>query len=325
MPPDTKKIPRWQLGIAYGAFALVALVLGLILTFPYDTLRDRIVSEAAAAGYAVRIGSLRPGLYGITATNVRVSRPEAPLSPEALTALRTGTGIMPGPAELGEPLVLDSVALRPSLLPLGANVRAEGLGGTIRGAVGGLGALAVRLTLDDLDTTKGNLKGFSGMDLEGLLEGNVKLDVPRGANGQLDFSGTKGNVTLDGSRLVIRGGQATVPVMGTPTKVDLPRIALGEVDVRLAVDQGLATVEALSAKSDDLEVRGGGTLKLAKALPFSELAMDVKINAQPEFVKRLGIMGSALTILPMDRAEPGFRAARLTGYLSSPRFLPGGR
>jgi type II secretion system protein N len=113
--------------------------------------------------------------------------------------------------------------------------------------------------------------------------------------------------------------------MGTPTKVDLPRIALGEVDLRLAVANGLGTLEALSAKSDDLEVRGGGTVKLAKSLPFSELAMDVKINAQPEFVKRLGILGSALSILPMDRAEPGFRSARLSGYLSSPRFLPGAR
>jgi type II secretion system protein N len=325
MPPETQKTPRWQLALAYGAFAFVALILCLALTFPYDTLRARIVSEAAAAGYAVRIGSLRPGLYGVTATNVRVSRPEAPLSPESLSALMSGTGIMPGPAELGEALVLDSVALRPSLLPLGANVRAEGLGGVIRGAVGGLGALKVRLTLDDLDTAQGNLKGFSGMDLEGLLEGKVQLDVPRQANGQLDFSTAQGDITLDGTRLVIKGGQATVPVMGTPTKVDLPRIALGEVDLRLAVANGLGTLEALSAKSDDLEVRGGGTVKLAKSLPFSELAMDVKINAQPEFVKRLGILGSALSILPMDRAEPGFRSARLSGYLSSPRFLPGAR
>ncbi|HET9450269.1 MAG TPA: type II secretion system protein GspN, partial [Aggregicoccus sp.] len=113
MPPETQKTPRWQIGLAYGAFAFVALILGLALTFPYDTLRARIVSEAAAAGYAVRIGSLRPGLYGVTATNVRLSRPPAPLSPEQLSALMTGTGIMPGPAELGEALTLESVALRP--------------------------------------------------------------------------------------------------------------------------------------------------------------------------------------------------------------------
>jgi type II secretion system protein N len=329
MPPDTTpKPPRWQLGLAYGAFALVAFFVCLALTFPYDTLRARIVSEAAAAGYAVRIGSLRPGLRGVTATDVRVSKPSEPLSPETLNLLMSGGsgGVMPGPAELGEPLTLSSVAMRPSLLPLGVSLHADALGGTISGAVGGLGALKVRLHLEDLDTTQGNLKGFSGMDLEGRLAGDVRLDVPRDASptgrNQLDFTGAQGTIALDGSQLLIKGGTATVPLYGQPTKVDLPRIALGDVDIRLAVDKGLGTLEALSAKSEDLEVKGGGTVKFAKTLPFSELAMDVKVKAEPAFTQRLGILGSALTILPMDRAEPGFRSARLSGYLSNPKFLP---
>ena len=50
--------------------------------------------------------------------------------------------------------------------------------------------------------------------------------------------------------------------------------------------------------------------------------MDVKLKAEPEFVKRAGILGSALSFMPMDRSEPGFRSARLTGYLSGPKFLP---
>jgi type II secretion system protein N len=325
MPPDNKP-PRWQLAVAYGAFAFVAFLLCLALTFPYGTLRARIVSEAAAAGYAVRIGSMRPGLRGVTATDVRVSKPTAPLSPESLNTLMTGEGLMPGVEELGEPLVLESVAMRPSLLPLGVSLHADALGGTVSGALGLVGPLKVRLHLDELDTTQGNLKGFSGMDLEGDLSGDVRLDVPQDATptgrGKYDYSGAEGAITLDGSKLVIRGGQAMVPVMGTPTKVDLPRIALGEVDLRLTVDKGLGTVEALSVKSEDLEVRGGGTLKLAKTLPFSELAMDVKLKAEPEFVKRAGILGSALSFMPMDRTEPGFRSARLTGYLSGPKFLP---
>lgn len=328
MAPETKP-PRWQLAVAYGAFAFVALVVCLVLTFPYGTLRARIVSEAAAAGYAVRIGSMRPGLYGVTATDVRVSKPSAPLSPEALTALMTGQGVMPGVAELGEPLTLESVAMRPSLLPLGVSVHADAFGGTVSGALGAVGDLKVRLHLDDLDTSKGNLKGFSGMDLEGKLNGDVRLDVPRDpsptARGQLDFSGAQGLVTLDGERLLIKGGTATVPLYGTPTPVDLPRIALGAVGIRMVVDKGVGTLETLSAKSEDLEVRGGGTLRLAKSLPFSELAMDLKLKAEPEFTKRLGILGSALSILPMDRAEPGFRSGRVSGYLSGPKLLPGAR
>jgi type II secretion system protein N len=206
------------------------------------------------------------------------------------------------------------------------SLHADAFGGTVSGAVGAVGALKVRLHLDDLDTAKGNLKGYSGMDLEGRLAGDVRLDVPRdesptGRN-QLDFSGAQGLITLDGKKLLIKGGTAMVPLYGQPTQVDLPRIALGDVDVRVAVDKGLGTVETLSAKSEDLEVRGGGTVKLAKNLPFSELAMDLKLKAEPEFTKRLGILGSALTILPMDRTQPGFRSARVSGYLSGPKMLP---
>ena len=320
MPTETKTL-RWQRALAYGAFALFALFLCLLATFPYDTLRARIVSEAAAAGYAVRIGNLRPGLHGITATDVRLSKPSQPLSPEMLDALVTG-GVVAG--DLGEALTLKSVAFRPSLLPLGVNLHADALGGTVTGALGGLGSRAVRLHLDDLDTAQGNLKGFSGMDLEGKLSGDVRLDVPLDDTPAKapDYSAAQGAITLDGRGLTIKGGSATVPLYGTPTKVDLPRIALGNVDVRIKVDKGVGTVEALSAKSDDLELRGGGTVKLAKNLPFSELAMDLKVKAEPAFTQRLGILGSALTILPMDRQEPGFRSARLSGYLSGPRFLP---
>jgi hypothetical protein len=47
MPPETQKTPRWQLVLAYGAFAFVAFILCLALTFPYDTLRARIVTASS--------------------------------------------------------------------------------------------------------------------------------------------------------------------------------------------------------------------------------------------------------------------------------------
>ncbi|MFP2934422.1 type II secretion system protein GspN, partial [Pyxidicoccus sp. 3LG] len=79
MPPETKPA-RWKVVLGYTAFAVFAFILGLFVTFPYDAIRTRIVSEAAQAGLAVRIGSLRPGLAGITATDVRVSKPPQPLT-----------------------------------------------------------------------------------------------------------------------------------------------------------------------------------------------------------------------------------------------------
>ena len=45
--------------------AVVAFFLCLMLTFPYDSLRRIAVEAAADAGYALHIGSLRPGLRGL--------------------------------------------------------------------------------------------------------------------------------------------------------------------------------------------------------------------------------------------------------------------
>jgi type II secretion system protein N len=326
MAEKTPKSSRLRTGLLYGAFALVAFAFFLVVTFPYDTLRRRIVTEAAAQGWAVRMASLRPGLYGMTATQVRLSQPSEPLSPEMVAALvRGGTGPLPGGEALGEALLLDSVAVRWALFPPGIALRAQGLNGVIRGSYGGLGSSQrVRLELDGLDATQGNLKGFSGLDLEGKLNGHLDLTLPRtGKTAEPDLAQADGELVLDSSALVVRGGNVTLPMGGRPTPMDVPRVALGDVKGRIKFVKGLGTLENVSTRSPDLELRASGTVKLGKRLPYSEPALELKVRAQPEFTRRLGILGSGLSILPPDRESPDFRVARVTGFLSRPNFMPG--
>ncbi|HEX8433664.1 type II secretion system protein GspN [Archangium sp.] len=315
------KIARWKLVVGYGAFSLLAFVLCLCLTFPYDTLRRRAVDAAADAGYALRIGSLRPGLRGLTATQVRLSKVPNGMTPELQGMLASNTSLLPGPEELGEPLTIDSVALRPSLLPLGVAFHLDVMGGSVSGNVGGLSDVQVAMKLSDLDPSKGNLKGFSGMDLTGRLNGSLNLTMPR-TRGQPDLSQANGQLALDTKELLIAGGNITVPMYGQPTPMDLPRISLGEIDARIKIEKGLGTVEALQAKSEDLEVRGSGTVKLGQRLDVSQPDMDFKLRAEPEFVKRLGLLGAGLSILPPDKEDPKFRAAHLSGFFNRPNFGP---
>jgi type II secretion system protein N len=104
--------------------------------------------------------------------------------------------------------------------------------------------------------------------------------------------------------------------------MDLPRIALGALTGRIQFEKGLGTVQTLRLKSDDLEALGTGTLKLSKKLEYSEPAMDVNLKLDPDFQKRLGLLGAGVTILPPDKKDPSFRAARLAGFLNRPLFLP---
>jgi type II secretion system protein N len=317
MPPDTKPA-RWKVILGYTAFAVLAFILALFVTFPYDAIRSRVVTEAAAQGLAVRIGSMRPGLAGITATQVRLSKPPQPLSADALAALARGEAGMLGAAELGESVLIDSVAVRPALFPPGLAVHANAMGGTVDVSVGLLGDTKVRLEADGLQASGGNLPAFTGMDMEGELNAVLRLTLPKS-----DLSLADGELRMDTQGLVIKSGKVAFPMGGgTAVPMDLPRVSLGALTGNILFEKGLGTVQTLRLKSEDLEALATGTLKLGKKVEYSEPAMDVNIKLDPEFQKRMGLLGAGVTILPPDKKDPSFRAARLAGFLNRPTFLP---
>ncbi|GEN08768.1 type II secretion system protein N [Myxococcus fulvus] len=321
MSTDSKPA-RWKVILGYGAFALVAFILCLLLTFPYETVRARIINEAAQAGLAVRIGSLRPGLSGVTATNVRVSKPPQPLSADLLGKLISGEGL-PGAAELGEAVIIDSLAVRPTLFPPGVAVRANAMGGTVTASVGLLGDSKVRADIDGLKASGGNLPGFLGVDLDGVINGTLALTLPKGKTPEPDLSLANGELTLDTQGLIIKGGKASIPMGGgNSMPMDLPQVALGALVGRINFDKGLGTVQELKLKGEDIEALATGTLKLGKRLEYSEPAMDVNLRLDPEAQKRLGLLAAGITIFPPDKKDPSFRAARLGGFLNRPTFLP---
>ncbi|HYH95214.1 type II secretion system protein GspN [Hyalangium sp.] len=329
------KTARWKIVLGYSAFSLFALVLCFFLTFPYSTLRARVATEALKMGYVVRIDTLRPGFFGLAARGVRISQPPAPLSSETIAALTSGdpsTARMLGPAELGEAVTIDALSLRPTLFPLGAAFQADAMGGQISGNIGGRKDLQVRVKLDKLDPAQGNLKNFSGLDLEGSLNGSLTLSLPAapgaaGRPGEPDLSQADGELVLDGQNLLLKGSVegSGVASKGSPVALlfpgGLPRIPVGELTAQIRFEKGQGTVDKLRLGGDQLEILGTGTLKLGKRIQYIEPAMDVKIRVEPELVKSLGTAGLGLSILPPDKEDPKFRSGRLSGSLGKLSFL----
>lgn len=305
-----RTLKPWQRGLAYAAFGMFALVVAFFITFPYDALKERIRNEADAAGFFVRIGSMGPGFFSVRASDLLLSKKAAP---DAQTP--------------PEPLHIDSVSVGPTLFPPGVSVKAKLLDGSVTAKVGGFSTLSVSVSIDDLDVSKGNMKGFSGIDLAGTIQGEIDLKVPRASVGgqppEPDFGQATGTVSIDTKALTVKGGtiNMVLPMYGAePTPLDLPGIALGDLDVKLTFDKGAGKIDELHTKSSDLEVQATGTLKLAKRLEYSEPGMEIRIKAEPEFVKRLGLIGSALSMIGPDPKDPNFRMGRLTGYLGKPNF-----
>ncbi|HEX8705688.1 MAG TPA: type II secretion system protein GspN [Myxococcaceae bacterium] len=329
------KTSGFKVFVGYVAFGLVALIACFLLTFPYGALRARIATEALKSGYVVRIDTLRPGLIGLTAKNVRISQPPEPLNADTRAALVSGDpdqAKMFGPAELGEPLVVDSLFLRPTLFPPGVAFRAEVMGGEARGSYGGWKNTSVQVRLEGLDPSKGNLKNFTGLDLEGRLGGSLVLTMPpavAGAGikaGEPDLSQADGELALDGN-LQLKGSVAGTGVAGTGIIAaafpgGLPAVPLGEVQGLIRFEKGQGTVETFQTKSDQVELRATGTLKLKQRLQYTEPAVDVKLRVEPELTKNLGPAGLGLAILPADKEDPRFRAAQLSGSLGKLAFRP---
>jgi type II secretion system protein N len=198
--------------------------------------------------------------------------------------------------------------------------------------VGGRKTTVVRVKLDKLDPAEGNLKNFTGLDLEGSLNGSLTLSMPvpegtGGRPGEPDLSQADGELVIDGQNLLLKGSVegSGVASKGSPVAVlfpgGLPRIPVGELTALIRFEKGLGTVERLRLGGDQLEILGTGTLKLNKRIQYVEPAMDIKIRVEQELVKSLGTAGLGLSILPPDKEDPKFRAGRLSGTMGKISFL----
>lgn len=305
----TQKPRLWLRIVGYAAFSLVALVVAFFVTFPYDAAKDRLRREADAAGYFLRVDSMGPGFFSVRAKGVQVSKKsDADPPPEALR--------------------IDSLSVGPALFPPGLKVRASALGGDVTATVSGLSGQRITVVAEGLDTTRGNLEGFTGVKLSGEVSGRLDLDMPKSAAGaqgpgQPDLSLASGSLRLTTHALSINGGSAEIPIPQfgpEPTPIDLPKIVLGDLTGDLKIEKGAVTVETFKNVSPDIELNVSGTLKLARRLPYSEANLEVRFKPDPEFQKRLGMLGSALSFVRADPKDPQWRLGHLTGLLGRPQF-----
>jgi type II secretion system protein N len=290
----------WHRNLALGLFGFLCFVFFLALTFPVDAARMRLQAEAERAGLVLRMDSLSSGLFGVTANRVRISRAA---DSDAV------------------PLLVDQLSLRPTVFPPGLALRAGLLGGTATGSFPNSGQ-SIRLKLNGIDLSRANLKALSGVDAEGKIDGELSLEMPV-VRGEADLSQATGVLRLNGTDLTVRGGTMTVPLFGTPTPVDLPRTALGTLEGEVSFEKGAGTVQRLHIKGQDVELLTSGTVKLARRPEYVELALGLRLRPDADFLKRLGVIGAGFNVLPQDGELPGFRDARVSGYLGKPVFNPG--
>ena len=310
MPANKKqRLLMWAGG---AGFFLFCFTLFCYLTFPYERVRDLLVSKVqadGAAGTKLSIGDLGPSwLTGVALTSITLERPSDT------------------PDEPSTKLQADELKLRVSpwsLLFGGVGVKFSVSAG--EGDVNGSyhadkdGPQHVVATLDALDLGRIGVGSTIGIPLFGIASGTIDVtlsDKP---------AETQGNIDLRIEHVKVgdaKGAKIKVPGMNGPLTLDA--IDAGTVELKVSIKDGVAMVERLNADGKDLELSGTGSIRVAREPIQSraDLTLSAKFAAAyRQKSDRTKTMFDLLTMQHMVGPDGGLRM-KVTGPLNMLRGVP---
>ena len=244
LDPRKWKLVGWRKTGAYAAFFAFAFVLALRLTFPVEAVKERLILDAGAQGFQVKVNDLSPsGLVGIRAREVTVTTSDGTRIPleELKVGLRIWSTIRGHRAYSFDAALFDGHVV--------------GFTDTSKTAE------HYQARVSGIDLSRAAVvRAATGLDLAGILSGNVDVTLdpkdPSKSTGTLDFQ------VKDGA---IRGGKIQVP--GMEGGLTVPPVKLGAIAARGAVTSGRADFGTLESMGDDVDI----------------VAEQVFIQLQPKF------------------------------------------
>lgn len=324
MSPRLRKILLWVL---FPVFYLVSFLFFAYLTFPFDSLRDRIVvafaEDQRKTGGDARLeidGISSYWFSGVEARGVRMI--SAPAVKE--------DGSKAAPSQFEIDRATGRVALLPLLIGrVQINFSADLLGGTLSGSTRKSGEdRTLEIELEDLAVGEiGPLAEMIGLPLTGRLGGTVDLTLPEGK-----LSKATGSIELLLQDLSVGDGKTKIK-----DTIALPRMVVGDLEMACDIAEGRVTITKLAAGGSDLDFSADGKLTLRDK--FAESQADIylkfkfsdKYKAKDEKTKALfGAPGSNAPAL-FEIADPrirqskrpdGFYSWRAWGLLRTLRFDP---
>lgn len=293
--------------VGYPLFFVFWFLVFVYVTFPYDRLREAIVAAVEApqrtasgtltpSNMQLSIGDLGPTLLpGIRARNV------------ALTFLPTRTG------ERATTMRMNEVTVHLGLLPLlasylDADIDVQGMGGRIEAHVESVlagarqGLRALRLRAQQVRVGEiAPLVSLVGLPLSGSLNAQVDLRVPEGRADR-----TNGNVRIDVMDLRIGDGrsQYQIPHFGGVT---VEQIRAGRLEGTVTIRDGVATIERLTARSDEFQLAMDGRIDLHANPAESVINAAVRFQLTDAYRRKSEQAGRIMLVLD---TLPDLQAAR---------------
>jgi type II secretion system protein N len=263
-----ERLKRIAPKVGYPLFYLLALVVSLSWTFPYDKLKERIVTTFNAgqrnspSPQELQIEELDSSwITGVKAKGVKLIAPSADPSK--------------GPTEIR----IDEARARISVLSLlvgnkDVSFRIDAFDGTIKGSFEDSGKERnVDITFDAVDMSKIDaIAANVGFPLDGKLFGTLKLQLPEG-------KASKGNGAVNLEIRDMFAGNAKELTVKTPLgPFTLPRLKVGNFAVTGDAKDGILKLTKIGASGGDVDVTGDGRVQLREVATDAHLEVSLKFK-----------------------------------------------
>jgi type II secretion system protein N len=314
--------------LGYPFFYLFCLVIFLSWTFPYDKLKERIVTSFNAqqakspSPQELQIEELDSSwLTGVKAKGVKIISPSGdPTKP---------------PTEIK----IDEARARISLLGLlvgnkNVSFRIDAFDGTIKGDFEDSGKERnIDVTFDGVDMSKIDaIATNAGFPLEGKLFGTLKLQLPEG-------KASKGNGAVNLEIRDMFAGNAKELTVKTPLgPFTLPRLKVGNFAVTGDAKDGILKITKVGASGGDVDVNGDGRVQLREVATDAHLEVNLKFKINDAYRNKnektkmlFGAPGAKeKPMLEMDprmaksKTADGYYGLKIGGTLARPDPQPSG-
>jgi type II secretion system protein N len=307
------------LGVFYTAFFGLAFIVSAYFTFPYDRLRDFLISKIEARGKGmsdtvqVEIGELSPSFFtGAVLKDVEIKRRtgEADAEPSTLHF-----------DEVSARVSAWSVLMRSPKVKLHAKVGEGELDGSFEQDGD---TQHVEAELDALDVGKLGLGSFLGVPMKGRASGKLNLSLP------VETPKTTGELELKIAGLRIGDGKAKLSMPGLRNGMTLEEVDAGTLDLAMKAQNGSADIVRFATDGKDLKIQGEGSMRLANPLRRSRPDVQLELKLSDTYKNKTDRTKALFEILAMQpdwqRATGADGALNLhvAGTLQTPRATPGG-
>lgn len=325
-----EKLRRWAPRLGYPVFYLFCLILFFSWTFPYEKLKDRIVTQFNAQQrnspnpQELQIEELDSYfLTGVKAKNVKIISPSA------------------DPSKPATEIKLDSASARLSILSYvfgfgtkDISFRIDAFDGTVKGSFEDNGKERdIDVTFDGVDMSKIDaIAAGTGFPIDGRLNGTIKLVLPEG-------KASKGNGAINLEIKDMNAGNAKELTVKTPLgPFTLPRLKVGNFTITGEAKEGTMKITKLGASGGDVDVNGEGRVQMREVATDAHLDLNLKFKINDTYRKKNDktkmLFGSPDSkdkpMLEMDprmaksKSSDGYYALRIGGTLAKPDPQPSG-